>query len=183
MQQSREAILSLGSNQGDRLSGLNRTCAALDAWPGIHVLDCSPVYETEPFGVPPAFANTLFLNQVVIVGTTLAPATFSYAIHTLEEHLGRTRGTPGQPRVIDIDIIAFGDLLLDTPELMLPHPRTRMRRFVLQPLADLRPDFVLPGDTQTVSDLLHTLAPTPRVARFPVSGQDEHFTTRSACRC
>ena len=171
MPESREAILSLGSNQGDRLAGLDHACAALDVWPGILLLARSPVYETEPVGVPSAFANDLYLNRVVIVKTTLAPATFSNAIHTIEEHLGRARGAPGLPRVIDIDIITFGHLRLDTPELTLPHPRARARRFVLQPLADLRPDFVLPGDTQTVSDLLQALPPTPRVTRYHASGQ------------
>ena len=172
MPESREAILSLGSNQGDRLAGLDRACAALDIWPGIRLLARSPVYETEPVGVPPAFSGHLYLNRVVIVNTPLAPAAFSNAIHTIEEHLGRVRGaTPGLPRVIDIDIITFGDLHLDTPELTLPHPRARTRRFVLQPLADVYPDFVFPGDTQTVSGLLRALPPTPRVTRYQVPGQ------------
>ncbi len=172
MPEPREAILSLGSNQGDRLAELDRACASLDIWPGILLLARSPVYETEPVGVPPAFSGHLYLNRVVIVNTTLAPAAFSDAIHTIEERLGRVRGaTPGLPRIIDIDIITFGNLRLDTPELTLPHPRARTRRFVLQLLADLRPEFVFPGDTQSVSDLLHALPPTPRVTRHHASGQ------------
>lgn len=162
-----EAVLSLGSNQGDRLAWLNRAVAALSAWPGIRLLERSPVYETDPVGAPPAFAGHRYLNQVVIVATTLAAEAFSDAVHAVESQLGRTRGAvPNLPRTIDIDIIAWGALRSGSPALTLPHPRARERRFVLQPLADLRPGYVLPGETRTVSDLLRALPEAPRVARF-----------------
>jgi len=170
--QHQDVILSLGSNLGDRLAWLAQARAALNAWPDVRLLASSPVYETEPDGVPQAFALHSFLNQVVIVGTTLAPEMFSAGIHAIEDRLGRARGAvPGAPRTLDIDIIAFGALCSDAPELTLPHPRAKKRRFVLQPLADLRPDFVFPGDTQNVSDLLRALPPTPRVTRYPAAGQ------------
>ena len=165
--QTYEAIVSLGSNQGDRLAWLNRACAALAALPETCLTARSPIYETEPVGVPPHLAAHLYLNSVVIVETRLAPNAFSRAIHDIEASLGRTRGDrPNLPRTIDIDIVAIDRLTLDSPELTLPHPRARSRRFVLQPLADLCPDYLFPGDTRTVSDLLYALPPAPRVAHF-----------------
>lgn len=162
-----EAILSLGSNQGDRLACLKRAGLELLSLPETRCVAISPVYETEPVGVPPEFAGQRFLNCVVIVETGLAPHDFSSDIHAIEERLGRTRGdTPNRPRTIDIDIVTFGDLCSASPALTLPHPRARERRFVLQPLADLRPDFVFPGDTKPVSALLSALPPDPRVSRI-----------------
>lgn len=177
--QHHDVVLSLGSNQGDRFAWLTRAREALEAWPEIRLLACSPVYETEPDGVPQAFALHRFLNQVVLVTTILAPEVFSNAVHAIEERLGRTRGAvPGSPRTIDIDIIAFGTLRSDAPELTLPHPRARLRRFVLQPLADLRPELVLPGDTRSVSDLLRSLPPGPAVRRCEYSDEDNNTPPR-----
>ena len=161
-------MLSLGSNRGDRLAWLKRACEALAARPGFSLTACSPVYETEPVGVRPEFEGHLYLNQVVIVETALEPEAFSEAVHDIERQLGRTRvpATPNLPRTIDIDIVAFGELRSDLPALTLPHPRARTRRFVLQPLADLRPDYVLPGETRTVSELLSRLPEKPGVCRL-----------------
>lgn len=165
--QTTEAILSLGSNQGDRLTWLKQACTALDALQDVRLLERSPMYETEPVNVPPCFTHDFYLNQIVIVETTLTPLAFSKAAHLIEQHLGRTRDViPNLPRTLDIDIITFGTLRTHTPELTLPHPRARERRFVLQPLADLRPDLVLPGETRSVADLLRTLPGVPRVTRL-----------------
>ncbi len=125
------------------------------------------MYETEPVDVPPAFAGLFYLNAVVIVETTLEVKAFSDAVHAIEARLGRQRGaTPNMPRTIDIDIITFDALRVDSPTLSLPHPRARERRFVLQPLADLRPGLILPGERRSVADLLRALPETPRVTRF-----------------
>ena len=162
-----EAILSLGSNEGDRLAWINRACDALAALSDTRLTARSPVYETEPVGVPQRFSSQLYLNGVVIVETSLAPAAFSDAIHAIEAGYGRLRGDmPNQPRTLDIDIISIDNLILDTPSLTLPHPRACSRRFVLQPLADLRPDYRLPGETKTVSDLLRTLPSRPCVSLY-----------------
>jgi len=155
-------VLSLGSNLGDRMAWLNTACAALEKLPGVRLIGRSPIYETEPLGVPDAFAHHLFLNGVVIVESCLTPLVFSRLIHDIEDRLGRIRGgTPNQPRTIDIDIITFGDLVCASPALTVPHPRALERRFVLQPLADLRPDFIFPDSTQTVSELLRLLPVRP----------------------
>lgn len=162
-----ESALSLGSNQGDRLDWLAHARHALAGTPGVRILACSPVYETEPVEVPEAFTHQQYLNQVVIVETMLDARSLSDIVHAIEKRLGRTRGpTPNQPRIIDIDIITFGGLRSDTPDLTLPHPRAHTRRFVLQPLADLRPDMILPGKSLTIADLLRTLPPEPCVTRL-----------------
>ena len=127
----------------------------------------SPVYETEPVGVAAHFAHACFLNCVAIAETTLAAAAIAHEAHAIEDRCGRTRsGNLNEPRTLDIDIVAIGDLVCESPDLTLPHPRARQRRFVLQPLVDLRPDYRLPGDALTVSNLLRKLPPTPRVTPF-----------------
>ncbi len=168
-----ESVLSLGSNEGDRLAWLARARAALAAEEALTVRACSPVYETDPVEVPAAFARQRYLNQIVIVETALAPRAFARLIHAIESLLGRKRGSERNlPRSIDIDIITFGDLRSADPDLTLPHPRAGMRRFVLQPLADLRPAARLPGDTRTVSERLRNLPDVPRVTHFkPIGGE------------
>jgi 2-amino-4-hydroxy-6-hydroxymethyldihydropteridine diphosphokinase len=161
------SILSLGSNQDDRLAWLDRACDALNRLPSVRVLERSPIYETAPVDVPEPFAHRRYLNQVAIAETALDADAFSEAVHAVEQRLGRERGpVPNLPRTIDIDIVTFGGLRSDAPHLLLPHPRARARRFVLQPLADLRPDFILPGETLTVAELLRRLPETPGAARF-----------------
>jgi len=162
-----ESVLSLGSNEGDRLLWLTRARTALAAESAITVRACSPIYETDPVGVPEAFARQRYLNQIVIVETALDPKAFSNLLHALERRLGRTRGpVRNLPRTLDIDIITFGDMCSADPELTLPHPRAGTRRFVLQPLADLRPDARLPGDPLTVIERLRDLPEIPRVTYF-----------------
>jgi 2-amino-4-hydroxy-6-hydroxymethyldihydropteridine diphosphokinase len=154
-------ILSLGSNIEPRKGYLDQAIQALAALPGTQHLRCSSVHETEPVGVPEAEAGLLFLNAVVVLETPLSPHAFSTAIHAIEERLGRTRNNRyGAARTIDIDIIALGDQVIDTPTLTLPHPRAHQRAFVLQPLSELLPDYKLPGQQQTVAQLLASL-PSP----------------------
>ena len=154
-------ILSLGSNIEPRKGYLDQAIQALAALSGTQHLRCSSVHETEPVGVPEAEAGLLFLNAVVVLETPLSPHAFSTAIHAIEDRLGRTRtGAHGAARTLDIDIIAFGDMLMNTPELTLPHPQAHHRAFVLQPLAELLPDYTLPGQKQTVTQLLDVLAPS-----------------------
>jgi len=105
--------------------------------------------------VPKAERDCFFLNAVVVLKTRLSPLTFLTAVHAIEARLGRTRTGPyGSARTIDIDIVAFGDTLLKTPELTLPHPSAQQRLFVLQPLAELLPHYTLPGQQQTVTELI-----------------------------
>ncbi len=158
--------LALGSNLGDRLAHLRQgrdLLLSLHEGPAPAAL--SPVYETEPVDCPPGSAS--FLNAVVEIRTSLDPLHLLRQLICLESELGRppARGQ-NTPRPLDLDILYAGELVIDTPSLVLPHPRMTARRFVLQPLADVRPDFVLPGDGRGMAPLLAALPPVPRVALF-----------------
>lgn len=150
--------IALGSNLGDRAAHLH---AAIDALrdistPGEPVL-VAPFYETEPWNCPPG--SPPFLNTVVEIAHHGEPVGFLETILAIESSLGRVRGDiRNAPRVIDIDMLYMGNLMLTREALTLPHPRIAERRFVLQPLADIRPDLVLPGQTRTVREMLDGLS-------------------------
>jgi 2-amino-4-hydroxy-6-hydroxymethyldihydropteridine diphosphokinase/thiamine pyrophosphokinase len=131
------AVVSLGSNVGNRAAYLRRAVAALSRLPRTRLLDASAVRETEPVDVPREFAAQKFLNQAAVFETTLEPLAFSRAMHAIEDRLGRVRTVRNGPRTIDIDLILYGDVKMETQELTLPHPRAKLRRFVLEPLREL----------------------------------------------
>lgn len=152
-----EIALSLGSNLGDRLTNLRSAVAAIRALPTVRDVTLSRVYETEPVDVAAEHRGLRFLNAVVIVKhpdvEQLAPQ-----LRTIERQMGRpTEHGRNEPRLIDIDILYAGGLMLQRADLTLPHPRWAEREFVVRPLADLRPDLVVPGKSQTVGDILLTL--------------------------
>ena len=131
------AILSLGTNLPPREAHLAAARAALDALPGTRLVRASRILETEPVDVPDEFAHLKFLNQAVLVEPTLEVHDFSRRMHAIEDDLGRVRTVRNGPRTIDLDLIAFDDLTLNEPDLVLPHPRARQRAFVMEPLAEL----------------------------------------------
>lgn len=131
------AVVSLGSNVGDRAAHLKRAIELLSGLPETRLLKVSSVIETEPVGVPEEFAGMKFLNQAAVFETDLAPRDFSDRMHSIEEIMGRVRTVRNGPRTIDIDLIDFGGIEMDDPELMLPHPRAKERDFVLVPLAEI----------------------------------------------
>ena len=164
MNSTHRVILSLGSNTGDRLATLERVCDFLaDAFGGLRL---SQLYETEPVGCPEG--APMFLNACVEVNTEQAPLEVLRICQDIENELGRVRtGEYGAPRTCDVDIICHGETILCTPELTLPHPRAHEREFVLRPLCDIDPQLRLPGQLQTVSDLLAALpADRPLVTPF-----------------
>jgi len=130
----RRAFLGMGSNVGDRRRFLSD---AIDSLSG--VVAVSPLYETDPVGGPPQDA---FLNVVVELATVLTPRQLLGVAHRLESAAGRVRGERWGPRTLDVDVLLVGDLSIDEPDLVVPHPRMWERRFVLAPLADLAPDLV-----------------------------------------
>ncbi|GAA0961893.1 2-amino-4-hydroxy-6-hydroxymethyldihydropteridine diphosphokinase [Actinocorallia libanotica] len=142
-------VLSLGSNLGDRLENLQDAVDALFDAPGLTFLALSPVYETAPWG---GVEQDDFLNVVVIAETLLTPETLLERSQSIEESLRRERVVRWGPRTLDIDIVQFGELVSDAPELTLPHPRAHERAFVLVPWALLEPDAVLTGHGR-VADL------------------------------
>ena len=131
------AIVSLGSNIEPRADYLKRAIAALSSLPETRFVKASSVIETEPVDVPPEFAALKFLNQVAVFETTLDPFEFSRRMHAIEDDLGRIRTVRNGPRTIDIDLIDFGGQVIDTLELILPHPRAHLRSFVQEPLRGL----------------------------------------------
>jgi 2-amino-4-hydroxy-6-hydroxymethyldihydropteridine diphosphokinase len=139
------AFLGLGSNLGDRRALLREAVAALP-----DVVAISPVYETEPVGGPEG--QDRYLNLVVELDTSRSPRELLGIAHRLETAAGRVRTERWGPRTLDVDILLVGDLVVDDPDLQVPHPRLRERAFVLIPLADLRPDLVpdVPVDRSVV---------------------------------
>jgi 2-amino-4-hydroxy-6-hydroxymethyldihydropteridine diphosphokinase len=139
------AVLSVGSNLGDRLGTLQGCVQAIGGLPETDVLAISPVYETVPVGGP---AQPDYLNAVLIAGTGLAPLDLLAGTQRIEADFGRFRVEGAErfgPRTLDIDIISYDDQISDDPMLTLPHPRAHERAFVLAPWHDLDPAASLPG--------------------------------------
>jgi 2-amino-4-hydroxy-6-hydroxymethyldihydropteridine diphosphokinase len=148
----KRAVVSLGANLGNRLETLQGAVDALEDTPGIRVKAVSPVYETEPWGVEPGSQPSYF-NAVAVLKTTLPPSSLLERAHAVEEAFHRVRDERWGPRTLDVDIVAYADLLSDDPQLTLPHPRAHERAFVLAPWHDVDPEAELPG-RGPVADLL-----------------------------
>jgi 2-amino-4-hydroxy-6-hydroxymethyldihydropteridine diphosphokinase len=152
--------IALGSNLGDRLANLQRARAMLReiASPGSHMLAAS-IYQTEPLFCPSG--SPLFYNSVVEISVDATARELLVQTQAIEKHLGRDGRHPrNAPRLADLDILYYGTEKLLDEALTLPHPRLHQRRFVLQPLAEIVPELLLPGFTQTISELLATLQST-----------------------
>lgn len=164
------AGIALGSNLGDRLANLRAAIGELRgiAEPLEPFLQ-APIYQTEPRFCPPGSPD--FLNTVVEFGYRGSPMDLLHAAREIEARLGRTRsGLQNEPRVIDVDLLYLGDSIHQDSELEIPHPRIRERRFVLQPLADIRPELRLPGYGKSVSALLEGLG-NEEAPLVPVPGE------------
>ena len=159
--------LSLGSNLGDRLRHLRFAKTRIVRFCGASIVGQSAVYETEPVGVTPAQAGFRFLNAVLVIDGDPDPAELAVQLHAIEWEAGRVRTADRcAPRPLDIDMIYAGDLSLCTEALTLPHPRWAERRFVVQPLADVRPNLRLPGETRLVREVLAALPLEPGVVLY-----------------
>lgn len=155
-----EIGFSLGSNLGDRLQNLIAAKAALLSFPDAQSAGQSTVFETEPVGVQPEHAHLSFLNAVLIIDSTLPVEPWLTRLADIENTLSRKRTQDRfAPRTIDIDILYAGESCIDSGGLVVPHPRWAERRFVVAPLAELRPQLVLPGAGKTVQQVLDALPP------------------------
>lgn len=159
------AWVALGSNLGDSLAVLN---AARQSLQGLSAapIRCSSWWKTSPLDCPPG--SPAFFNGVVWLQLRPheTPTTFLAQLQELEREAGRRpKVVLNEPRPLDLDLIAFGDVVLQTATLILPHPRAHERRFVLAPLAELAPDWILPGQSSTVLQLLTRLPAQGAVER------------------
>jgi 2-amino-4-hydroxy-6-hydroxymethyldihydropteridine diphosphokinase len=136
------AYVGLGANLGQKEVTILRAVDLLAAEDGIEVLELSELRETEPVGV---VDQPEFLNGAVALETTLSPRELLDALLRVEGALGRERAERWGPRTIDLDLLVYGDEVVDEPGLRVPHPRLHERRFALEPLADLEPELDIPG--------------------------------------
>ncbi|HWL92590.1 MAG TPA: 2-amino-4-hydroxy-6-hydroxymethyldihydropteridine diphosphokinase [Phycisphaerae bacterium] len=150
-----DAFIALGSNLGRRKKNIAAALNALESTRDIEVLKVSPLYETEPEGGPAG--QPPFINGVVQIRTTLAPNRLLAVCQRIEGLLGRQREIHWGPRTIDLDLLSFDVEICSDSNLTLPHPMMHERAFVIQPLADIAPDWVHPVLQQTASTLLESL--------------------------
>ncbi|MEZ4747908.1 MAG: 2-amino-4-hydroxy-6-hydroxymethyldihydropteridine diphosphokinase [Calditrichia bacterium] len=149
------AFLALGSNVPPRLTFLRRAIAKIREIGEIQHI--AALYESEPFGVR---QQPGFLNSAIDIETQLSPEDLLKAVKSIEEKTGRKQRFRWGPREIDIDIIFYGQQLVNLPDLQIPHPDYRQRRFVLQPLCDIAADVVAPDARQTLHQLLENCPDT-----------------------
>lgn len=162
-----EIGLCLGANEGDRLAYLIQAKQRILALPGISLTAQSPVYETEPVDVPPEFQNILFLNSILIIETLISIRQLMSLFQFIEQQIGRVPNpVTNAPRPVDIDIIYADQLQIEEDHIVIPHPRWTLRRFVVQPLCDVRPELHIPGQSAIVSDVLAQLQDPAKVTLF-----------------
>jgi len=136
------AFVGIGSNLGDREATLRRAVELLAAEEGIEVVAVSELRETEPVG---PVEQGPFVNGAVRLATELPPHELLERLLAIEQRLGRIRKKRFGPRTIDLDLLVYGEQVIDEPGLTIPHPRLHERRFALDPLAELAPDLAIPG--------------------------------------
>ena len=144
-----QAFIGLGANLGDPQGQIRRAIAALGALPRTRLLASSSLYRSAPVGVAP---QPDFVNAVAKIETALSARELLEELLTAEARAGRERPVPGAPRTLDLDLLLYGDAVIDEPGLVVPHPRMHERAFVLMPLAEIAPDISIPrrGSVKTL---------------------------------
>jgi 2-amino-4-hydroxy-6-hydroxymethyldihydropteridine diphosphokinase len=163
------AYVALGSNLGDRAAWLDAGVAGLAASEGVRVLCEAPRYQTRPVG---GRAQGDYLNGAVCIATRLEPAALLARLHAIEAAAGRRRGPErNAPRTLDLDLLLYGDAIIETPELQVPHPRLAERSFVLDPLSAIAPEVIHPVLGVSLRELARRArtqpAVTPRQGALP----------------
>jgi 2-amino-4-hydroxy-6-hydroxymethyldihydropteridine diphosphokinase len=142
------ACVALGANLGDAVATVQQALRDVAGLPETQLLNASSLYRSAPYEAQ----GPDFINAVALLQTQLSPLELLHALQALELRSGRERPYKNAPRTLDLDIIFYGDLSLDTPELTLPHPRWHERAFVLQPLAEVWPERVSAAQLEAVQD-------------------------------
>ena len=164
-----KAIIALGSNLGNSRENILDALARLQSFSDEPILKSS-LWETMPVDCPPG--SPKFLNAVIALVSQKneTPETLLKKLQELEKEFGRTpKKILNEARPLDLDLIAFGNETRNSPELILPHPRAHLRRFVLQPLSEIAPELILPGQKKTVGELLASLPADEMMTRFEKS--------------
>ena len=145
-------FLGLGSNMANKLSNLEEAISFIDKIQNINVLLKSKIYETSPME---NLNQDNFLNQVIQIDTDIKPLELLKIIKNIENTMGRIKNKERyMPRIIDIDILAYQDLILNNEILSIPHPKIKFRKFILKPWSDIAPDYILPNSKYTIKELL-----------------------------
>lgn len=155
-------FLGLGTNMGNRLSNLEEACTLISSRVGT-LVEKSPVYETAAWG---DVNQNDFYNLVVSLESNLLPLTLLNCVLAIENEMGRIRVEKWGARIIDIDILLYRDEIIDLPELTIPHPLLSVRRFVLQPFADIAPDLIEPVSKKSIAALLQQCSDTSYVKKI-----------------
>ncbi len=143
-------FLSLGSNVGNRQSNLSNCIGRLSEISGLSIVNLSSIYETEPVG----FENQdMFLNIVLEITYKGTPVELLKSVKNIENKMGRKTSLQWGPRIIDVDILYFNDIVIESATITIPHPEIQNRRFVLEPLAEIAPDFQCPNSFYSVREL------------------------------
>lgn len=161
-----EVFIALGANLGDPVAQIRAALRELSAW-STGPTRASSLWSSTPANCPPG--SPKFVNAVLqlIPSPTETPETLLARLQTLERAAGRTpKIVLNEARPLDLDLLAWGEQTRSTPQIILPHPRAHLRRFVLAPLAELAPNFILPGQTRCVGELLALAPPDPGLRRL-----------------
>jgi 2-amino-4-hydroxy-6-hydroxymethyldihydropteridine diphosphokinase len=155
-----KAFIGLGSNLGDREANIRQALQFLEQLPETTIVRGSSLYDTEPVGVPD---QPNFLNGVVQIETHLAPRQLLWNLMLIERRLGRVRTQQWGPRVIDLDLLLYGEEVVDEDDLQVPHPHMTQRSFVMVPMVEIDPLLVHPVTNQTMLSILQRLGADPLV--------------------
>ena len=158
-----QVYLGLGSNLGEPVKAIEQALELIEKTGLARVKRVSCLYETEPVGIKD---QPWFINAVALVETERDPLAFRRGLEEIEQRLGRpSQRVKNGPRIIDLDILLWGELVFESEELVIPHPRMHLRRFVLEPLAELDPDLLHPSRGKTIKELLEELRDPSLVRR------------------
>ena len=174
---SERIFVGLGSNLGDRRNYLEEAITRLAQPPDVQVVARASLYETEPVGLG---RQPWFLNTVVELRTTRPPRALFQLCQRIEAELGRVKRERWGPREIDLDLLFYGERVVDEPDLQIPHPELARRRFVLEPLAELAPELQHPTLHRTIEELLAMVKDGKGVMRYQEGDSDRRPLARQA---